>query len=65
MSMRTGTHVLAGCFSLLGQLVAVEDIKFSDILMVPCWVVFAGVVGTVEDAFLPKIFELALCIAAF
>ena len=65
MSMRTGTHMLVGCFSLNGQLVAVEDIKFSDILMMPCWVVFAGVVGTVEDAFSPKIFELALCIAAF
>ena len=51
--------------SLFRHLVAVEDIKFSDILMVPCWVVFAGVVGTVEDAFSPKIFELALCIAAF
>ena len=63
--MRAGTHVLAGCFLLLGQLVAVEDVKFSDILMVPRWVVFAGVVGTVEDAFSPKILELALCIAAF
>ena len=51
--------------SLFRQLVAVEDIKFSNILVVPCWVVFAGVVGTVEDAFAPKIFELALCIAAF
>ena len=37
--------------SLFRQLVAVEDIKLSNILMVPCWVVFAGVVGTVEDAF--------------
>ena len=63
--MRAGTHVLAGCLLLLGQLVAVEDVKFPDILMVPRWVVFAGVVGTVEDAFSPKILELALCIAAF
>jgi len=52
--------------SLFRQLVAVEeDRKFSNILVVPCWVVFAGVVDTVEDAFAPKIFELALCIAAF
>ncbi len=27
--------------------------------------VFSGVVSTVEDAFSPKIFELALCVAAF
>ena len=52
-------------FLLCGQLVAVEDIKWSDVLMVSCRVVFAGVVGPIENTFLPKIFELALCIAAF
>jgi hypothetical protein len=33
--------------------------------MVQCWVVFAGVVGTVENTFSPKIFELLLSVAAF
>jgi hypothetical protein len=51
-------------FLLYGQLVAVEDVKWADILMVSCWVVFAGVVGTIENTFLPKIYELALCVAA-
>ena len=34
---------------LFRQLVTVEDIKFSDILMVPWWVVFTVVVGTVNS----------------
>ena len=50
---------------LFGQLVTVEDIKFADILMVPCWVVFTGVVGTVENTFSPKIYKLPLSVAAF
>ncbi len=50
---------------LFGQLVTVEDIKFADILMVPWWVVFTGVVGTVENTFLPKIYELPLSFPAF
>ena len=53
------------CFLLCGQLVAVEDVKWTDVLMVSCRVVFAGVVGTVEDAFSPKISELPLRVAAF
>ena len=50
---------------LFGQLVTVEDIKFADILMVLWWVMFTGVVGTVENTFLPKIYELPLSVAAF
>ena len=50
---------------LCRQLVAVEDLKWVDILMVSLWVVFAGVVGAIENTFLPKIFELALGVAAF
>ena len=50
---------------LFGQLVTVKDIKILDILMVPWWVVFTGVVGTVENIFSPKIYELPLSVAAF
>ncbi len=50
---------------LFAQLVTVKDLKFADILMVPWWVVFTGVVGTVENAFLPKIYILPLSVAAF
>jgi len=57
-----GLHV---GFLLCGQLVAVEDVKWADVLMVSCRVVFAGVVGTIENTFSPKIYELALCVAAF
>jgi hypothetical protein len=46
--------------SLCGQLVAVEDVKWADVLMV-----FAGIVGSIVNTFVPKIFELALCVAAF
>ena len=63
--MRAGTHELAWWFLLCGQLVAVEDIKRTDVLMVSGRVVFTGVIGTVEDAFLPKISELSLRVAAF
>jgi len=52
-------------FLLCGQLVAVKDIKWADVLMVPCWVVFSGVVGTVENTFSPKIYKLRLSVAAF
>jgi hypothetical protein len=52
-------------FLLCGQLVAVEDVKWADVLMVSCRVVFAGVVGTIENTFSPKIYELALCVVAF
>ncbi len=52
-------------FFLCGQLVAVEDLKRVDILMVSPRVVFAGIVGAIENTFLPKIFELELGIAAF
>ena len=52
-------------FLLCGQLVSVEDIKWTDVLMVPCWVVFTGVVGTVENTFLPKICKLPLSVVAF
>ncbi len=50
---------------LCGQLVAVEDIKRADVLMVSCRVVFAGVVGSIENTFSPKIFDLPLCVVAF
>jgi hypothetical protein len=50
---------------LFGQLVTVKDVKFADILMVPWWVVFTGVAGTVENTFSPKIYELPLSVAAF
>ena len=50
---------------LFGQLVTVRDVKFADVLMVPWWVMFTGVVGTVDDAFSPKISELPLRVAAF
>jgi hypothetical protein len=52
-------------FLLCRQLVSVEDIKWTDVLMVPCWVVFTGVVGTVENTFSPKIYKLPLSVAAF
>ena len=63
--MRAGTHELAWWFLLCGQLVAVEDVKWTDVLMVSGRVVFTGVIGTVEDAFPPKISELSLRVAAF
>jgi hypothetical protein len=50
---------------LFRQLVTVEDIKFSDILMVPWWVVFTVVVGMVKNTFSPKVYELPLRVAAF
>ena len=50
---------------LFGQLVTVKDIKILDILMVPWWVVFTGVVGTVENTFSPKIYKLPLSVVAF
>jgi hypothetical protein len=50
---------------LFGRLVTVEDIEFLNILMVPWWVVFTGVVGTVENTFSPKVYELPLRVAAF
>jgi hypothetical protein len=49
---------------LCGQLASVEDVKWVDVLMVSCRVVFAGVVGLIKNTFLPKIFELTLCVAA-
>jgi hypothetical protein len=52
-------------FLLCGQLVAIEDIKWADGLMVSCRVVFTCVVGSIENTFTPKIFELALCVVAF
>ena len=52
-------------FLLCEQLVAVEDIKWADVLMMACRVVFAGVVSSIENTFSPKIFELALRVAAF
>jgi len=52
-------------FLLCGQLVPVEDIKWADVLIVLCWVVFTGVLGTVENAFLPVIYILPLSVAAF
>ncbi len=57
MSLRVGVL-------LCGQLVAAEDVKWADVLMVSCRVVFAGVVGSIENTFSPKIFELTLCIVA-
>jgi len=39
--------------------------RWADGLMVLCRVVFAGIVGSIEKTFSPKIFELALCVAAF
>jgi hypothetical protein len=52
-------------FSLCRQLVTVKDLKWADVLMMSCMVVFAGVVGSIENTFSPKIFELVLRIAAF
>ena len=52
-------------FLLCGQLVAVEDVKWVDVLMVSCRVVFAGIVGSIGNTFPSKIFELAMCVAAF
>ena len=52
-------------FLLCGQLVTVEHVKWADALMVSRQVVFAGVVGAIENTFSPKIFELALGVAAF
>jgi hypothetical protein len=48
-------------------LLVVEDVnvKWADVLRVSHRVVFAGVVGAIEDSFLPKIFELALGVGAF
>ena len=51
-------------FLLYGQLVTVKEVKWVDVLKVSCWVVFAGIVGTIENTFSPKIYELALCVAA-
>jgi len=50
-------------FLLCRQLVAVKDVKWVDVLMVSCRVVFAGVVGSIKNTFSPKIFELMLCVA--
>ena len=33
--------------------------------MMFCWVVFAGIVGTIEDSFVPKVDKLSLSVAAF
>ena len=49
---------------LCRQLVDVEDVKWVDVLMVLCRVVFAGVVGLIKNTFSPKIFELLLCVAS-
>jgi len=57
-----GLHV---GFLLCGQPVTVEDIKWADVLMMTCRVVFTGVVSSIENTFSPKIFELVLCVAAF
>ena len=34
-------------------------------MMVFCQVVFAGIVGAIEDSFAPKVNKLSLCVAAF
>ncbi len=45
--------------------VAVEDIEGAHLLMMVGCMVFAGIVGSVEDAFAPEVLELSLSIPAF
>ncbi len=45
--------------------VAVEDIERAHLLMMFGCMVFAGIVGSVEDAFAPEVLELLLSIPAF
>jgi hypothetical protein len=45
--------------------VAVKDVEGMHLLMMLGCMVFAGIVGSVEDAFAPKVSELALSIPAF
>ncbi len=44
---------------------AVKDIEGAPLLMMFGCMVFAGVVGSVEDAFAPEVLELLLSILAF
>jgi hypothetical protein len=45
--------------------IAVKDVEGAHLLMMLGCMVFAGVVGSVEDAFAPKVPELVLSILAF
>ncbi len=45
--------------------VAVEDVEGVHLLMMFGCMVFAGIVGSVEDAFAPEVLELLLSIPAF
>ncbi len=45
--------------------IAIKDIERSHLLVMFGSMVLAGIVGLVEDAFLPKVFELTLGITAF
>ena len=45
--------------------IAVKDVEGAHLLMMLGYMVFAGVVGSIEDAFAPKVPELALSIPAF
>ncbi len=45
--------------------ITVKDVEGTHLLMMLGCMVFAGVVGSVEDAFAPKVPELALSIPTF
>ncbi len=50
----------------LGQWgITVKDIEGAHLLMMIGCMVFAGIVGSVEDAFVPKVLELVLSIPVF
>jgi hypothetical protein len=51
--------------SLFGESGIVKNKKWAYILMMFWCMMFAGVVGTIEDTLPPKILELALCMPTF
>ncbi len=61
MAFMPGRHMQ----SLFGESGIVKNKKCADILMMFWCMMFAGVVGAIEDTLFPKILELALCMLAF
>jgi hypothetical protein len=53
------------CNHCLGTVVLSKTKKWANILMMFWGMMFAGVVGTIENTFALKILELALCISSF
>jgi hypothetical protein len=56
-----GRHVQ----SLFGDCSIVKNKNWANILIMFWGVMFAGVVGTIENTLVPKILELALCVPTF